>query len=292
MKKKRTGWLIYNREDADKNQAYIKWMLEEAELLNIDLSFYFKEELLYGVLNQQLFIHHHQAQLQLPDFAIMRNIDPLFSQQLEALGVTVFNNSFVSGLCNDKARTHQFLTRAGIPMLNTLFVKKNEFVPLHLPFSYPIVVKEVSGRSGQQVYAVENLQALESLLANITSNDLIIQEMGDVPGKDVRVFVIGSTIIAAILRYSTTDFKANFSLGGSAKLYELNDEETTLVEKIIAQFDGQLGLVGIDFLFNKEGQFIFNEIEDVVGSRTLSANSSYNIVRLYLQHIMQVLGGV
>ena len=28
---KKIGWLIYNREDAEKNKAYIDWMLEEAK---------------------------------------------------------------------------------------------------------------------------------------------------------------------------------------------------------------------------------------------------------------------
>ena len=30
---KKIGWLIYNREDAEKNKAYIDWMLGEAEKL-------------------------------------------------------------------------------------------------------------------------------------------------------------------------------------------------------------------------------------------------------------------
>ena len=35
---KKIGWLIYNREDAEKNKAYIDWMLEEAEKLGMDLA--------------------------------------------------------------------------------------------------------------------------------------------------------------------------------------------------------------------------------------------------------------
>ena len=44
-------------------------------------------------------------------------------------------------------------------------------------------------------------------------------------------------------------------------------------------------MVGIDFIFDEHGHFLFNEIEDVVGSRTLSALSEINIVREYLKFI-------
>ena len=44
-------------------------------------------------------------------------------------------------------------------------------------------------------------------------------------------------------------------------------------------------MVGIDFIFDEEGRFLFNEIEDVVGSRTLSALSEINIVWEYLNFI-------
>lgn len=44
-------------------------------------------------------------------------------------------------------------------------------------------------------------------------------------GKDLRVFVVGKEIIGAVLRESTTDFRANFTLGGDARLYSLNDSE-------------------------------------------------------------------
>ena len=39
----------------------------------------------------------------------------------------------------------------------------------------------------------------------------------------------------------------------------LSDEETALIEKIIDAFD--FGMVGIDFIFDKAGRFLFNEIE-------------------------------
>ncbi|MDX5474968.1 MAG: hypothetical protein LPK00_05470, partial [Bacillaceae bacterium] len=80
---KYTGWLIYEDEHASKNNAFIQWFLDEAPLLNIDLLFYLQSEITFGVRNKQLFVHVKGNELQLPDFVIMRDINPLLSKQLE-----------------------------------------------------------------------------------------------------------------------------------------------------------------------------------------------------------------
>ncbi|OIJ10290.1 hypothetical protein BKP35_14430 [Anaerobacillus arseniciselenatis] len=282
------GLLIYNEERALINKGFINWFLEEAEKLNIELKFILKEDLSYGVIKNELFLYHKGAELRKPDFVVLRNNDPILSKQLENIGIKVFNSAFISEISNHKGRTHQFLANKGIPMLDTLFVVRDEFNPNSIPFSYPVVVKEVSGRGGNEVYKASSKLEVAELLKRVKARELIIQQMGDVPGRDVRVFVVGGEIIAAILRYCDNDFRANYSLGGNAKLYELSDTEKATVKKVIAEFtDDDLGFIGIDFLFAKDGSFIFNEIEDVAGSRTLYANSNINIVRLYLEHILR-----
>lgn len=282
-----TGWLIYNEERANINQRFIEWFMIEAEKFNINLKFLLKEDLSYGVINNKLFFLHKGAELSKPNFAIMRNNDPLLSKQLESLGIHVFNTAFTSEVSNHKGKTHQFLANKDIPMLDTLFVMRNEFKPETIPFPYPVVVKEVAGRGGAQVYAANSAEEVIQLLGKIDATELIIQKMGEVPGKDVRVYVIGNEIIAATLRYSDKDFRANYSLGGSARLYELSEVEKALVHKVIAEFNGELGFVGIDFLFAKDGSFVFNEIEDVAGSRTLFANSDISVLTILFEHIIQ-----
>lgn len=288
---KKAGWLIYNKEMANINRSFINWFMKEATALGAGLQLIIKEDLHYGVIRNQLSLFHKGIAVFKPDFAIMRNNDPLLTEQLERLNITVFNNSFVSQISNHKGRTHQFLAGKGIPMLDTVFVSRDEFCPDYdlLPFPYPVVIKEVAGRGGNQVYASACHEETSEILAKVQAKELIIQRMGDVLGRDVRVFVIGGEIIAAILRSSDQDFRANFSLGGSAQLFELNEVQRSLVERVIAAFNGELGFVGIDFLFANDGSFIFNEIEDVAGSRTLSANSDVFIVRLYLEHILRSL---
>lgn len=277
------GWLLYNKEDAKRNETFISWFLEEAQKLAFEMSLVLKEELLYGIRNHRLYLEHQKFSL--PDFVVMRHIDPLLTKQFELLGVRVFNTSFVADCCNDKAKTHQYLASSGIRMMDTIFLKTHELQVDSIPFDYPFVLKAVEGRGGQHVYLLTSKSELQALVSQLTSHSIIIQKLGPVPGKDVRVFVIGNDIIGATLRTSSSSFKANVSLGGTSSLYQLCSSEKELVNKIVSRFNGELGFVGIDFLFDEDGKFVFNEIEDVVGSRTLSANSTINVVKLYLQHI-------
>ena len=60
-----------------------------------------------------------------------------------------------------------------------------------------------------------------------------------------------------------------------------------MVNRIVQAYE--FGFVGIDFLFDADGNFIFNEIEDVVGSRTLSIYSNIDAVDLYLKYIDETL---
>ncbi|MFD1039531.1 RimK family alpha-L-glutamate ligase [Virgibacillus byunsanensis] len=276
------GWIIYRKNDAQQNKAYIEWFIEEAFKQNMSLELVLRENITIGIRDnkQSVFVHNEPAYL--PTFAIVRTIESLLNLHLETLGVQVFNSSIISNICNNKALTHHKVSSLQVPMVDTIFTHKSDvFESPPLPF--PFVLKETSGRGGKQVHYIKDTKDWQRSLALITTSDIIIQSCNVKLGKDVRVFVVGNEIIGAVLRESTNDFRANFKLGGTAKLYHLLPTEEMLVNKIITHFD--FGMVGIDFLIDHSGNFLFNEIEDIVGSRTLSAVSNSNIVQKYVTHI-------
>ncbi|KSU83764.1 MULTISPECIES: ATP-grasp domain-containing protein [Fictibacillus] len=279
----KAGWLIYSEPDAVKNASFIDWLKAEAALAGLSLELMFAERFAFGVTDNKLSLYYDLKEMRLPHFAVVRTIQPLLSRQLEKMGLKLFNSSSVSAVANDKARTHQLLAEAGIPMMDTLFIRPSFFQTQSMPFDFPLVAKLASGRGGQQVYLVKTEKELQNALSTHPEQDWVLQKMAPDAGKDVRVFVVGNKIAGAVLRSSSNDFRANYSLGGHAELYHLQHEQTALVERIIFHFD--IGMAGIDFLLNEKGAFIFNEMEDVVGSRTLSATSDINIARLYMEHI-------
>ncbi len=264
--------------------SFIDWFIDECKQQELKLVLVYREHLDIGVYNGKLALHQNNLECKPPDFAVIRTIDPLLSQHLELMNVPVFNSSAVSMMCNHKANTHQALAQLQIPMVDTVFLKK-DLLPSKPPLSLPVVMKAATGRGGNQVTMIHTQTAWEQFSKHTYADDVVVQACNVQLGKDVRVFVVGKTIVGAVLRESTTDFRANFTLGGTAKWYELNQVELTLVQSVVDYFD--FGMVGIDFLFDYDGNLLFNEIEDVVGSRTLSEVSNVNIIKLYVAWIKE-----
>ena len=291
------AWLIYYKENGQHNQKYIQFYIEEGIKLGIVFKLIIVEKLEFGLKNNQLFITYQGNTIVSPDFVISRAIYPLLSKHLEMMGIKVFNNSFVAEICNDKARTYQYLSKTGITMVDTSFYTNNlareVLNNLHPDKSH--VIKAVDGHGGSQVFLYNkasqekdyNSHNLEEIVGGIGKSDIVIQPVVGHSHQDLRVYVIGREVIGAVLRTAKEGFKSNFSLGGEVQFYYLSEDEKIVIDKIISQFD--FGLVGIDFIIGDSGQLIFNEIEDVVGSRMLYKTSDINIVERYLQYIMKKL---
>lgn len=258
------GWIIYNREDAKKNEKYIKWHIDKFKAEGIELKLIFTDEIDFKFL---------------PSFAVVRAIRPDITKKLEELGVRCFNNGFVSEICNDKAICYKYVSENGIEILPTYY-SVDEIK------EFPIVIKPKNSHGGDRVKIAENYKELVSIMPLYDDDNYVMQAVASNTGRDVRVYVMGNEIAAAMLRKSEHDFRSNFCLGGSASVYNLNSEEICKVENVIKLFD--FDFVGIDFVFNN-GKMVFNEIEDVVGSRMLYTYTDIDVVDLYVKYILKRL---
>lgn len=258
------GWIIYNKEDAKRNERYIKWHIDKFKAEDIELELVFTDEINFEFL---------------PGFAIVRAIRPDITRKLEKAGVKCFNNSFVSEICNDKAKSYMYVSENGVEVLPTYY-------SIDEIREFPVVIKPKNSHGGDRVKIAESHKELMSIMPLYEGNNYVMQAVANNPGKDVRVYVMGNKIIAAMLRKSEDDFRSNFCLGGSASVYNLNSEETDTVRKVIELFD--FDFVGIDFVFNN-GKMIFNEIEDVVGSRMLYTYTDIDVADLYVKYILKRL---
>lgn len=283
------GWLIYSEKDVEKNKRYIEFYMEEGKLQGINMILILVEKLEFGIKGNKWFMRYNKEEIVKPDFSISRTIYPLLNKQLEYMGIKVFNNSQVSELCNDKAKTYQYVAQLGIPMVDSSFYQNSMVEQTLENVGELSVVKAVAGHGGNQVFLinpgnstyVEN--EIPAIYERLDRSDVVLQPLIGNKNQDLRVYIIGQDVIAAVLRTAKEGFKSNFSLGGVARKYELSNAEIQLIRKIISLFD--FGLVGIDFIIGDEGELIFNEIEDVVGARMLYQCTDINLVRLYLEFI-------
>lgn len=283
------GWILYGRKEAEYNKHYISMYQEEGKKFDITFELIIVEELDFGVRNNTWYLEYQGENVKLPTFAISRAINPLLTRQLECMKVPVFNGSEVARICNDKALTYQAVASLGIEIVDTTFCKQGKLRDALSRKSMKTVVKTVDGHGGQQVYLVDPNDSLQvdEVVMDTCNHDTVLQPLVGTEHKDLRVYVIGNTIISAILRKAKEGFKSNFSLGGDVSVYELNKEEREKVQMIIELVKPDM--VGIDFIVGDNGELIFNEIEDVVGARMLYQCTDINLVKLYIEHILDKL---
>lgn len=276
-----TGWIIYSRLDFEKNKNFVEMLKANFAMYAINLEIIIIEELEKDS-QEKYFINRNE----LPDFAINRSRNAKISKQLENCGIRVFNSAKVTDICNDKGKNYEYL-KGIVPFLPVKYNNNTIISEIEdSGFEYPYVIKSCSGHGGSQVFMANNSDEEERALAELKDVPFLIQQCCSDLGKDVRVYIIGNEIVAAVLRTSEHSFKSNFSLGGKVQLYDLNAEEIAMVKGIIKKLP--LDYAGIDFTFHN-GKAVFNEIEDAVGARMLYQTSDLDIAKIYVEYIANQL---
>ena len=263
------GYLIYSQKDVSKNQFFIQTLTTGFANHGITL-----ELLVYETLSDF-------PSEPLPDFVINRSRYSDISFFYEKRSIPVFNNASVTQITNDKLETYRFLEKT-VPVLPA----KSPSDYISGEFSYPVIIKSCSGHGGSEVFLANSLEEEKEICLSLQEQPYLFQACASDLGKDVRVYILGNQILAAVLRTSTNSFKSNYSLGGSVRPYTLSPYEKSLVEKILCKL--HLDYAGIDFIFH-DGKPVFNEIEDAVGARMLYEVSDIDIASLYIQYIVNKL---
>ena len=264
-----TGWIVYDKLGAERNKWFISSFIQTAEHYGVTL-----------VLKVVASVADFMG-ASLPDFAIVRTIAPQINLFFEERGVPVFNNYQTSKIANDKWQTYLLCRQLGIPVMKT------ELLVGGAPsLNFPLVLKSLNGHGGSEVFLIRDRQVFDETLSTIDKKNFLAQEFCSCPGKDMRVYVLSEKIICGVLRSSTTDFRSNFSLGGEVCVCEVSPKQKEIIQKLRAAL--KFDFVGVDFIFH-EGEWVLNEIEDVVGTRMLYRCTDIDIVDLYMRHILSLL---
>ena len=261
------GLLFYDAVGAKRNEWFIGRLTEAANALGHELELVIFD----GKLPTEISC----------DFAVVRTIAPELTKHLESLGIPCFNNGLTSRVANDKWQTYLFAKGLGIPLMHT--VRPRSYDEMADDLGLPFVIKTVDGHGGSEVFLVENEQKCKELFSYLSPDKLIAQAMCSEPGADMRVYVLGGEILAAAKRISHSDFRSNFSLGGEARIVDVPEG----VKGVISKIAGELvcDFVGIDFI-RHEGEWVLNEIEDVVGTRMLYSLTDIDAAQVYVEYIL------
>lgn len=173
----------------------------------------------------------------------------------ELSGIPCVNSSHSINKVQDKFQTSSILSFAGISVPTAMiakYPKTNDLVSSNINF--PCIVKVIVGSFGEGIYLCHSLHEYNNIIEFTHSlhvpDTLIVQKyLGDHPGEDLRVFVIGDEVLGVMKRTAPIgDFRANISKGGSGTAVPITDK----IRDIALHTTKVLGLniAGIDLLFD------------------------------------------
>ncbi|KZC33955.1 MULTISPECIES: 30S ribosomal protein S6--L-glutamate ligase [Rhodanobacter] len=181
-------------------------------------------------------------------------------RQLEMMGVYTPNPSDAVLRARDKLRCLQILAAQGIDMPVTVFGDNPDDADdvLALLGDPPHVIKLNEGSQGTGVVLAEKRAASQSVIEafrGLYANFLVQEFVAEAKGSDLRCFVVGKKVVAAMQRDATPgDFRANLHRGGTAMAATLSVEEKRIAVRAAGALG--LGIAGVDLLRSKRGPLL------------------------------------
>lgn len=263
------AYILYKKEDAERNRVLIGKYFSALEYNGFIPSLVILDGLSRGEI---------LSLVSDGGIIINRSRDADSARFLEEHGLRVSNPSLLNETANDKLLTYERLKET-VPMLETHLLTDTPALP------FPFVAKPAGGHGGKGVTLVNDASEL-SLYRAAHHEKSVIQPVATEKGRDMRVYVVGGKPIFAMLRESATDFRSNYSLGGTARaipLEDLKDDERAIVSAAASRLP--LDYAGVDIM-RDHGRAVLNEIEDPVGARMLYTFTDLDPAKMHIDHLI------
>ncbi len=122
----------------------------------------------------------------------------------------------------------------------------------------PVIIKLLEGTQGRGVVLAETKKAAESVITafrQLDANILVQEFVKESKGSDIRAFVVGRTVVGAMMRKAAPgEFRANLHQGGTAMPIQLTLEEKKMALKA-ARVMG-LHVAGVDLIRSNRGPLV------------------------------------
>lgn len=209
-------------------------------------------------------------------------------RQFEMMGTFSVNESVAISRSRDKLRSLQLLSRRNVGLPRTGFANKSTNIKdlIKTVGGAPLVVKLLEGTQGIGVVLAENNKSAESIIEafmGLNANILVQEFIKEAGGADVRCFVIGGKVVAAMKRQGAEgEFRSNLHRGGSATVIKLSKEERATAVNA-AKVMG-LNVCGVDILQSATGPVVM-EVNSTPGLEGIEKATGKDVGELIFQFI-------
>ena len=209
-------------------------------------------------------------------------------RHFEQMGVYALSPSHAISVSRDKLRALQALSRHDIGMPATAFVRRKQDVlpAIEKVGGAPVIIKLLEGTQGIGVILADTKNVAAAIIEtlNSTQQNVLIQKfVKESKGKDIRAFVVGDKVVAAMRRQAQgQEFRSNVHRGGLATAIELPEAyERTAVHA--ARIMG-LRVAGVDMLEGLDGPQIM-EVNSSPGLEGIETSTGINVAGEIIEYL-------
>ena len=201
-------------------------------------------------------------------------------RQFELMGAWTPNGSDAVLRARDKLRCHQILAGEGLGLPVTVFGDNPDDTGdlLGMLGKPPHVIKLNEGTQGTGVILAENAGASRSVIEafrGLYANFLVQEFIAEAKGADLRCFVVGDKVVAAMRRQAGEgEFRSNLHRGGKASPVKLSPAEIETALRAARAMG--LGVAGVDLLRSKRGPLVL-EVNSSPGLEGIEGASGVDV---------------
>ncbi|MCX6770441.1 MAG: lysine biosynthesis protein LysX [Candidatus Micrarchaeota archaeon] len=221
------------------------------------------------------------------DAILQRSVSYSRSQALtyyfERQGTLVISSYNAARICGDKMLTSIEIAKAGVPTPRTYVALTPETArQAAQKLGFPLVMKPTMGSWARMVHKINDRDALDAALesreemGSPSQKVYYLQEHVEKPGRDLRAFVVGGDVVAAIYRHSTekSGWLTNTSRGGTASNCAVTPELAEISLKAVSFLDE--GIYGVDLMESANG-LVVHEVNHTTEFRNSSPVTGVDI---------------
>ena len=240
-------------------------------------------------------IYYQGKKLDTPDFIIPRIgasstfIGSNVVRQFEMMKVktVVTANGLLKS--RDKLRASQNLVFSDIEVPKTYFpslYQSDISYMMDQVNGVPLIIKHLESTQGLGVFLAETEKDARQYLDTFNKENIkyLIQEyISESKGKDVRAFVVGGKVVAAMKRTAPEgEFRSNIHRGGVGMNIKLTKEEEDLVVKTAKVMN--LTVCGVDLLQSDRGPLIL-EVNSSPGLEGIEKYTQIDVAASIIEHM-------
>lgn len=209
--------------------------------------------------------------------------------RLENIGVKIINSATTLERTVDKYYTSTLLEDEGIPTPRTLVTERFDKAMEAFQKLGDVAVKPLFGSEGRGMVRVCDKDTAYRVFKALELGHYVyyLQEYIPHANWDIRAFVIGDDVVAAMVRRAD-DWKTNVAREARTESLELSDE----LKQLSLRASHTLGAdyAGVDILKAEKDGYYVTEVNGMPGWEGLQKTTKLDIADRIIEHIVKVVG--